>query len=471
MPFPVSCQCGQKFMAQDHLVGKTVPCPSCGRGLQIRRPGTSNRAQAAATSAILVHCQCGRSYKVAANLAGQSMRCKACGFVLHVPRPGATQPAWDPLDDPLGAAAAMQPAPRPQHVLPARPRTREHDNSALVRNLAIAGGAVAGLIGLWVVGYLVFSALTRQVADAAADPAETSDAPAAMAPSDAGRQPLTVLPPSGTADVLPGATPDEDTLASNPDSSGHPEDVTEASAAQSRSDLPPLASGLVRWFDEPDTPRAGVRRVGTAGMPTSHYSWMCGLLPYLGHQDLYDKFNFSRPWMQEPNLQLAGEIVPEFLNPADTRDRYEGYPFKGMALTHFVGVSGVEDRRTVVAASLPRSDPRAGVFGYDAVARPSDITDGTSNTAMILGSGELASPWMLGGGGTVRGARQPYFDSLSGFGSRGRQSSGTLAVMADGSVRFISAEIDPVAFRALCTIRGGETIDLTPWVETAELGR
>jgi hypothetical protein len=464
-------------MAQDQLAGKTVPCPSCGRGLQIRRPGSANRASAASPSVMLVNCQCGRSYKVAANLAGRDMRCKACGFVLHVPQPVAAERAWDPLDDPLSdplaAAAALQPASRPQTVLPARRRTSARDNTALVRNLAIAGGAVAGLIALWVVGYLVFSSLTRLVADAVPEPAETSVEPAAVTPSDEAHPPLAVLPPSGTDEFLPGATWDEESSATDSDNGSHPDDATGsgASGTEPRADLPPLATGLVRWFEEPDTPRAGVRRVGTAGMPTSHYSWKCGLLPYLGHQDLYDKFDFSRPWMDDRNLQLAGEIVPEFLNPADTRDRYEGYPFKGMALTHFVGMSGVEDRRTVVAASLPRSDPRAGIFGYDDVARPSDITDGTSNTVMVLGSGELASPWMLGGGGTVRGARQPYFDSLSGFGSRGRKSAGTLAVMADGSVRFISADIDPAAFRALCTIRGGESIDLTPWVETADWGR
>jgi hypothetical protein len=266
------------------------------------------------------------------------MRCKACGFVLHVPQPGAAERAWDPLsdplDDPLAAAAALQPASRPQTVLPARRRTSARDNTALVRNLAIAGGAVAGLIVLWVVGYLVYSSVTRLVADAVPEPAGTVVEPAAVAPSDGGRPPLTVLPPSGTAGFLPDATSDGDSSVTDPDNGSHSDDATGsgASGTEPRADLPPLASGLVRWFEEPDTPRAGVRRVGTAGMPTSHYSWKCGLLPYLGHQDLYDKFDFSKPWMDDRNLQLAGEIVPEFLNPADTRDRYEGYPFKGVEM-------------------------------------------------------------------------------------------------------------------------------------------
>jgi len=48
-------------------------------------------------------------------------------------------------------------------------------------------------------------------------------------------------------------------------------------------------------------------------------------------------------------------LIPEFLNPLDDQQRWKGYPFDGIALTHFVGISGVEDARNVVAAKLPRT--------------------------------------------------------------------------------------------------------------------
>jgi hypothetical protein len=35
MPFEVSCQCGQRFLAQDHLRGQRLPCPACGAPLSI----------------------------------------------------------------------------------------------------------------------------------------------------------------------------------------------------------------------------------------------------------------------------------------------------------------------------------------------------------------------------------------------------------------------------------------------------
>ena len=50
------------------------------------------------------------------------------------------------------------------------------------------------------------------------------------------------------------------------------------------------------------------------------------------------------------------------------------------------------------------------------------------------------------------------FDKISGFGSKG--TSGVTVVMADGSVRVISSNINPAVFRALCTIHGAEKIDL-----------
>ncbi|MCA9123002.1 MAG: hypothetical protein H6822_02880 [Planctomycetaceae bacterium] len=156
-------------------------------------------------------------------------------------------------------------------------------------------------------------------------------------------------------------------------------------------------------------------------------------------------------------------------NPNDQRERWKGYPFENMALTHFVGMAGVEDRRNVVAAKLPRSDPRAGVFGYDEVAKRGEITDGESNTIMLIGSGKLASPWVAGGGATVRGAREPYFDELTGFGSQDTSRQGAISVMADGSVRFISSNIDPTVFRAMSTIHGKETVDASRWLSEAQL--
>jgi hypothetical protein len=197
--------------------------------------------------------------------------------------------------------------------------------------------------------------------------------------------------------------------------------------------------------------------------PHMGWGWMTELLPYLGHENLHRKIDFKRHFYRDPNRSLANTVIDQFLNPADNRRTIQEYSlYRGMAVTHFVGVSGVEDKRQVVAAALPRSDPRAGVFGYDRIAKPAEIADGTSNTIMLIGV-EMPRPWIQGGGATIRGAREPYFGGVTGsqFGTRGH--NGAISMMADGSVRLIPASIDPKVFRDLCTIHGGERVEMGPF--------
>jgi hypothetical protein len=221
----------------------------------------------------------------------------------------------------------------------------------------------------------------------------------------------------------------------------------------------PFDSALAKWHQAARAPFSGLRRVGDSEIEQMHFSWMVELLPYMNHREAYDRFRFDKPLTEGTNMRAAREVIPEFLMPGDDRKTWKGYPFHGLGLTHFVGMSGIEDARNVVAAKLPRTDPRAGVFGYKEVAKASEITDGTSQTIMIVGSGKLANPWAMGGGATIRGAREPYFDSLSGLGTKGPQG-GSMVVMADGSVRHVSSQVDPKVFRAMCTIHGADSVDL-----------
>jgi len=221
-----------------------------------------------------------------------------------------------------------------------------------------------------------------------------------------------------------------------------------------------LNQGMTTWAGLVGENRRGVKKVEDKPIIIG-YSWMTELLPYMGYADVYGQIDFNTSWVEsDQNRRAASTVIPQFLNPAAGEAQWRGYPYNGMGLTHFVGMSGVEDGPNVVAAALDRSDPRAGIFGYDSIASPEQITDGAGNTIMMIGSGRLTGPWVQGGGATIRGAREPYFDELSGFGSPGLQTRGTMVLFADGSSREISADIDPEVFRAMCTIHGGETVDI-----------
>lgn len=222
-----------------------------------------------------------------------------------------------------------------------------------------------------------------------------------------------------------------------------------------------LLQGVTKWQEDPASKLLGVTEIKDAAIHGG-YSWMTELLPHLGYTSMHAQIDMTKSWAAPENRKPTSAVIPEFLNPAAPDTTWKGFPYSGMGITHFVGISGVESNRNDVAAEWDRSDPRAGIFGYKRVAKPNEVTDGASTTLMMIGSGRIRAPWVQGGGATIRGARKPYFDALSGFGSEGTPTPGAFVLMADGAAKFISADIDPEVFKALCTIGGKDKVDLQP---------
>lgn len=290
-----------------------------------------------------------------------------------------------------------------------------------------------------------------------------ASSPSVAAPSPPSTLPATTssAPPAATASTAPPANKAPATGGDTSSPPSQPDATAKKTPLPSgRHVLGDLPGGVQAWHSAGQGSLVGIFNLKADQNPNAQLSWMTALLPHLGYQKHYDSLVRDKPITEKANLQVGVTTIPEFLNPIEGKSTWSGYPFDGLALTHFAGMAGVEDARNVCAGQLPRSDPRAGIFGYDAVARPADVTDGTSQTVMIVGSGPLASPWIMGGGATIRGVREPLFDPISGLGSRGLSSGGTVVVMADGSVRQIPGNIDPKVFRAMCTIHGAETVDL-----------
>ncbi len=127
----------------------------------------------------------------------------------------------------------------------------------------------------------------------------------------------------------------------------------------------------------------------------------------------------------------------------------------GFPVTHYVGVS----RLGADAGQLDASDRRAGVFGFQRRVGQSTIGDGAANTIAIFGVAGRLGSWAAGGDATVRPlTKAPYVNGPDGFGSG--QPDGMLAGMADGSVRFLSKDIDPRVIEQLATINGGESVTI-----------
>jgi Protein of unknown function (DUF1559) len=209
--------------------------------------------------------------------------------------------------------------------------------------------------------------------------------------------------------------------------------------------------------------------------PGQRISWMAGLLPYLGHNDLYQRIRFDASWRDPANWMAGRTLVPEFIDPTyPLSARYAVQPELplDLAATHYVGIAGVGQDAPDFFPDKTNELTR-GIFAYDRSATLKEVEKGrgTSSTILLIqvpyDSPENAvgvTPWIGGGGNTVRGVREtnsiaPFVLGKDRFGQdithkdkNGKSVRGTYAVMADSSVRWISEKIGDDVFKAMCTV-------------------
>ena len=174
-------------------------------------------------------------------------------------------------------------------------------------------------------------------------------------------------------------------------------------------------------------------------------SWMASILPFIDQAPLYNQIKSEEGYTSETNLPLLEMPIVVYSNPGYTPDGPQ---------THYVGIGGL----TVEGPTANLPSDIAGVFGYDRKTRIGDITDGTSNTVMVAESNGLSGPWGQGGPATVVPfTQQPYINGPDGVGGPFR--GGCHFLMGDGSVRFVSENIDPSVVEKLATIQGGEVVE------------
>ena len=181
--------------------------------------------------------------------------------------------------------------------------------------------------------------------------------------------------------------------------------------------------------------------------PETRLSWIATILPFFDHGDWHQDLQFGYPWNSPQNRPVTRRRLDSVVNPALGPSNTEA----GFPVTHYVGVAGVGPD----AGTLKPGHFRAGVFGFNRTTRLGDIPDGASNTIAILGVTKRLGAWAAGGNATVRAlTKPPYVNGPDGFGSG--QPDGMLVGMADGSVRFVSKDIDPTVLEQLATVAGGE---------------
>lgn len=191
--------------------------------------------------------------------------------------------------------------------------------------------------------------------------------------------------------------------------------------------------------------------------PPQRLSWQAAILPYLSVGGAAGKkagtpgkkraveIDFHEAWDAAANAGLRRNVTP-FLCPAFA---HELGPDQ-VGWTAYVGIAGLG----ADAATLPRSDARAGFFGYDRLLRAADISTRMDATLSAIETTRANGPWPAGGPPTVRGVpleEDRYIGEEAAFG--GLHRPGANVLWADGSVRLVTEKIDPELFRSAARIR------------------
>jgi prepilin-type processing-associated H-X9-DG protein len=157
-------------------------------------------------------------------------------------------------------------------------------------------------------------------------------------------------------------------------------------------------------------------------------SWRVAILPFIEQDNLYRQFHLDEPWDSEHNKKLLDQMPAIYQIPGTPPSRTH---------THYrVFVGGGPGGRAM--------------FDYKEKTQILSITDGTSNTLMVVEAAE-AVPWTK--------PDELVYDPNKPLPKLFEMSGGCNAAFGDGSVRFIRADVAENVLRALITRDGGEVID------------
>jgi prepilin-type N-terminal cleavage/methylation domain-containing protein/prepilin-type processing-associated H-X9-DG protein len=255
---------------------------------------------------------------------------------------------------------------------------------------------------------------------------------------------------------------------------------------------------------------------------TSYISWSVMCLPYMDQAPLFGMYNNNRPWWEAVNAGIVSTSLPVFSCPStpgtNRLDPAWGPALNGSAAPQWSMAGDYGSMNEIKSAyytgnGIPDLSGTLGSQGVlvkpPLVPRVADVLDGTSNTMMVVetagkpdvyvagkkmtatgyaasnskakakvaiiagnyynhdGTGWADPDAGLSLDGTTRSASDPTGFTIGGRGMINATNvsevysfhmGGANVTMADGSVRFISENVDWVTFGALCTRAGGETL-------------
>ncbi|MCP4782744.1 MAG: DUF1559 domain-containing protein [Fuerstiella sp.] len=262
-----------------------------------------------------------------------------------------------------------------------------------------------------------------------------------------------------------------------------------ARRTQCKNNMKQLGLALHNYHDVNRTFPSGwiavTNRRQTAHEGLNGAGWGAMILPYLDQTPLYQKFDADYAIHDPVNVPFIDNVLTAWQCPSDPKPEKwqieeEGSPGTVLAelpTANYVGSFGTDELDGCENAAgtppvLPSGQCRSdGVFYHNSKVKIRDIIDGTTNTFMIgerrtdagqgwlstwpgmVAEGEEAFQRILGSADHVPNDPVGHLDDFSSHHVGGAQFT-----MGDGSVRFISENIDHGLYQSLATIQGGETV-------------
>ena len=158
-------------------------------------------------------------------------------------------------------------------------------------------------------------------------------------------------------------------------------------------------------------------------------SWRVHVLPFVEQAPLYQQFHLDEPWDSDHNKQFIKQIPPVYVSPNHSDLAKEGKTVYLVPTGEGAAFEGKEGRAI------------------------REFLDGTSNTILAVEAHADAAVIWTKPDDIVLDFKNP----LKGL--KGARAGGFHALFADGSVRFISDNINLETLKALFTRGGGETVN------------
>lgn len=228
---------------------------------------------------------------------------------------------------------------------------------------------------------------------------------------------------------------------------------TAAGRAQSMNNLKQLGLALHNYHDvHKRFPPQSIR--GKDGRQL--LSWRVALLPFLDADSLYKQFKLDEPWDSEHNKALIAKMPPTFASPALGDER------RAKGLTSYLAPLSHQPPAFVTTADFGAKSRRPAkqemaemIFDVAEGTRMQQITDGTSNTAVVVEAHPASAVIWTKPDDLVISTDDPFRGLRD-------QPNAFAALFADGSVRMVSYNVDPKTLLHLFQMNDGHPLGELP---------